>query len=96
MSRLDNLMQQAIDAKLAKLEEDKLQPSGEVKNEYGHTLTPHEFSCFILDLLNKRTQPSNLEIRTLCLMVQNQAVCLHKIRELTHASGSTTVHLERR
>lgn len=69
---------------------DKVAESG------NHTLTPHEFSCFILDLLNKGTQPSNLEIRTLCLMVQNQAVCLHKIRELTQASGPTTVHLERR
>lgn len=84
MSRLDNLMQQAIDAKLAKLEEDKLQATGETINENVRVMTPHEFFCVILGRLNADIKVHTVEVRTLCLMIQEQATQLRTIREVTN------------
>jgi len=73
---------------------DKLQPTGEVKDELGRTLTPHKFACFILDNLNENIRPSILQVQTLCLMVQHQATQLRQIKEMAEIVQHTTVHLE--
>ena len=56
----------------------------EVVDVVSRPMTPHEFSCAILDKLNANNKVHTVEIRTLCLMIQEQATQLRAIREATN------------
>ena len=56
----------------------------EVVDVVSRPMTPHEFSCEILNKLNTNISVHTIEIRTLCLMLQEQATQLRAIREVTN------------
>ena len=56
----------------------------QLKIEHSPDMTPHQFSCAILEKLNANIKVETVEVRTLCLMVQEQATQLRTIREVTN------------